>query len=592
MTASSCQDKINENGTCSQTLQCYEPMTCTNNSVCQCGLYEYHDLSSLTCLPQKTYTYPCSVDSNCRVDKYLECQNGACQCISLFPVWSVGFDICIVPRNYSQMCYDQTDCDSSKGLNCKNGDYGDCSCPTSLLNATCDCNRAYGNEYYWDGFTCTVAHDYNQSCSNSMTSYMCKTLTEGTQCLGPSPYKCKCASFQYYNFKTKKCESQLTNSATCPQADACRSDLGLSCPIGVCECDTKIQFWNGTRCVNYYTYNTETCSTDSECKGSLICVSGGTTCNCPSIVSNTKCDCPLRAVGSEFYWNGIICTVANSYEQSCSNSSTSYMCKTLTQGTQCLGPSPYTCICVSLKYYNFQTNKCENQLTNNLTCSQDNACRSDLGLSCTLGVNEIGVCECNATIQFWTGSICNDYYKYNEGSCANDDQCYGNLICKTSGSCNCPLNVLNGNCDCPNRVSGNEYYWNGTVCVLAALYGQSCHTGDYTCQYLTQGTHCVGQCKSCESGWYYEGGSCYKGFRASSCTSTSPASSLAILTSSDLYWLQLITNFPSSSDNSDMFLFGANCFCYNKDTKALDNHDCSHMSNPNHHGVICEYVLV
>jgi hypothetical protein len=309
-------------------------MNCTNQSMCQCGDKEYHEFSSLTCNAQKNHSQSCSIDFNCRVDKYLECKSETCQCISSFPTWSDGYDKCIVPLSYTGYCYAVSDCDTSKSLSC-NGYNGNnnCTCPVNLSNSYCDCTRSIGNEYYWTGTSCTIARGYYQTCTNSLSSYMCKTMTEGTICSGPSPYKCLCPSLQYYRNSTSKCEDQLSNTISCTQTDACRSDLGLSCQVGLCQCDGSIQFWDGTRCVNFYTYNTETCSNDNQCKGTLVCVSGGTTCNCPLSVSNSKCDCPVRAIGSEYYWNGSDCVLAASYGRTCN--SANYTCQTLTELTQC-----------------------------------------------------------------------------------------------------------------------------------------------------------------------------------------------------------------------------------------------------------------
>jgi hypothetical protein len=324
-------------------------MNCTINGTCQCGYREYHNISSLTCIPQKTHLETCSVDYNCRVDKYLECLGGSCQCISSFPTWSDGYDKCIVPVSYSELCYVSTDCDTSKSLVCHDST-DNCTCPKNLSNYTCDCVRKVYNEYYWSGTSCTIARGYNQTCTNSSSTYMCKTMTEGTVCVGPSPYKCKCPSLQYYLFTTSKCESQLSYNIYCPQADACRSDLGLSCQSNLCDCDTTIQFWNGTKCVNLYTYNTGTCSNDNQCRGNLICRTNGTSCNCPSTVTTGSCDCQTRAVGNEYYWNGIDCVIAGAYNQTCYNGN--YTCQTLTELTQC-DTSTDKCTCGPYGVWNY-----------------------------------------------------------------------------------------------------------------------------------------------------------------------------------------------------------------------------------------------
>jgi hypothetical protein len=497
-----CIDKLNENYKCYETYQCLSPMNCTNNGICQCGGNEYHNVSTLSCIAQKTYTESCAVDFNCRVDKYLECRDGSCQCISLFPFWSKRLDKCILPSTYSESCFDTTDCDTSKSLVCNDGS-SNCKCPQNVLINACDCPRNIGNEYYWNGTNCVIAREYSQTCYNASTNYMCKTLTEGTICSGLSLFTCKCSTLQYYRISSKKCENKLSINGSCAQADACRSDLGLSCQTSSCNCDTKTQFWNGTRCITYYTYNSGACSNDNACEGNLICRSSGTSCNCPTSVNIGNCDCP-RIIGNEYYWNGTNCVIARDYSQTCFNSSTNYMCKTLTESTLCIGSSTFTCKCSPLFYYRTSSKKCESQLSIDGLCTQIDACRSDLGLSC-----QAGTCKCDSTTQFWNGTRCIDYYTYNTGTCSSDNDCKGNLICRSSGtSCNCPTTVSNTKCDCPTRIAGGEYYWDGLTCALALDYSQTCYNAstNYMCKTLTESTICSGlstfTCR-CSTLFYY-----------------------------------------------------------------------------------------
>lgn len=318
-------------------------MTCTTNQMCQCGTYEYHYLSSLTCLPQQFFNGPCSVDFNCRGDKYLVCVNSACACISSYPVWSVGYYQCIVPKSYDQYCYANSDCNTALNLICHDGTQN-CTCPTNVNNNYCDCLRLIGNETYWSGSSCVPALSYNQSCSSTSSSYMCKTLTEGTICSGSNPYKCSCPTLQYYNFTIKQCTSQLSNSISCSQTDACRTDLGLSCQSGVCQCNSTIQFWNGTKCINYYTYNGGSCTNSSQCNNavtSLICRTSGTTCNCPTSIGNGLCDCPTRVANNEMYWNLTYCVTAGVHGSSCTSD---YHCQQLTLTLEC-DTTKLKCVC-------------------------------------------------------------------------------------------------------------------------------------------------------------------------------------------------------------------------------------------------------
>ena len=81
---------------------------------------------------------------------------------------------------------------------------------------------------------------------------------------------------------------------------------------------------------------------------------------------------------------------------------------------------------------------------------------------------------------------------YSQGVCSSDSQCdtTAGLICNLGSVCNCPTTLSTGYCDCPNRVSGNEQYWNGAACVSANVYGGSCASGSYMCQILTLSLTC------------------------------------------------------------------------------------------------------
>ena len=108
-----------------------------------------------------------------------------------------------------------------------------------------------------------------------------------------------------------------------------------------------------------------------------------------------------------------------------------------------------------------------------------------------------------------------------------DSQCESNLICRLNGtSCSCPSIVSNNKCDCMTPVTGSEYYYNGTSCVSASSYNQSCQNGNYSCKTLTEHTQCdtvVGVCNCgpyglwnntgcifCPSDWTLYKGSCFR----------------------------------------------------------------------------------
>jgi hypothetical protein len=151
--------------------------------------------------------------------------------------------------------------------------------------------------------------------------------------------------------------------------------LGLTCQSKICKCDTTKKFWNGSNCIDLYSYNMGECLNDDQCEGNLVCKNRNT-CKCPENVNDKKCDCPARSKNNEFFWNGTHCQMAKAYNGACS---IDYMCQTLTEGTIC---STSVCKCPRLKYYNYLNNRCEDKLLENIVCFQKDACRDDLNLSC------------------------------------------------------------------------------------------------------------------------------------------------------------------------------------------------------------------
>lgn len=302
----------------------------------------------------------------------------------------------------------------------------------------------------------------------------------------------ECPALQYYNPYLTCCVNQLLNNQACLETKYCRTDLGLSCQNGKCACNTATQFWNASNCINYYSYNNETCLSSNQCLIPMICNFGTSSCFCPKKVSNATCDCPARTVGNEYFSTGLTCISALSYGNTCS---ANYTCQYLTQNTYCSG----TCSCPTQQYFNTNIKYCINQLTNSDPCSLTTDCRIDLGLSCTAGV-----CSCNTNTQFWNGNNCTNFLKYNTTTCTADSNCEKSLICKkaNSFSCNCPTIVTTGKCDCPVPTINFEYYWNGTYCTSAKYYNESC-TANYQCQSLTQFTSCSGSKCDCSSSQYF-----------------------------------------------------------------------------------------
>lgn len=132
------------------------------------------------------------------------------------------------------------------------------------------------------------------------------------------------------------------------------------------------------------------CLYSYECNSALglSCPLTINTCNCPLNSSSIFCDC-TRDFNNEYYWNGISCQPAVSFNKSCSNVSTSYMCQTLTQGTFCVSSGfGYKCQCSSLQYFDTTQNMCMDKMTYNETCNYNDMCLSTLGLICNAGLCE------------------------------------------------------------------------------------------------------------------------------------------------------------------------------------------------------------
>jgi hypothetical protein len=156
----------------------------------------------MSCNNQTLLNTSCTVSNQCRIDKGLLCQSGTCLCDSSKPVWSSILSQCIKKYNYGETnCTADTDCVSGLQLKCVTNTNSTCNCPNTSQMAMCDCSKTYGNEYYWNGTSCTLALSYGQPCTND---YMCRTLTEGTFCNGT----CTCETNSHFN-SSNYCE-------TCP----------------------------------------------------------------------------------------------------------------------------------------------------------------------------------------------------------------------------------------------------------------------------------------------------------------------------------------------------------------------------------------
>ena len=294
-----------------------------------------------------TINETCSNEIPCRIDFNLECQNSKCQCLPLFPFWSSQQSKCKVFSNYNEACSVQNECDSSKSLVC-NSEPDSCNCPLNITKNYCDCSkRTKDNEFYWDGTLCVSAGDFDEDCSED---YMCKGVTQGTYCDSEEEH-CNCVKSFFFDLDEEICKSKLPYGENCTQIDACVDEVSIYCIDGVCQCDSTYLWLNG-KCSKVLTYNEGSCSSDTQCEGNLICKINTESCECPLKITNNYCDCPTRVKGNEFYWNGLSCAPAIEFERNCLNSNSSYMCQTLTQGTECVLDSNgnFACKCPSTKY--------------------------------------------------------------------------------------------------------------------------------------------------------------------------------------------------------------------------------------------------
>ena len=149
----------------------------------------------------------------------------------------------------------------------------------------------------------------------------------------------------------------------------------MKCVDETCKCDEKWQFWDLLKgmCMDYLTYDAGDCKEDSHCEGNLVCriTSSVNSCECPLSVALNKCDCK-REIGDEWFWGGSDCVPTTGYDRACLNSSTSYECKTLTEGTECIKVgNSFACKCPPTKYFNFDSFKCEDLIGNTTSpCKQ------------------------------------------------------------------------------------------------------------------------------------------------------------------------------------------------------------------------------
>lgn len=85
---------------------------------------------------------------------------------------------------------------------------------------------------------CQPSKLFNETCSGTMSSYMCQTLTQATICNNSgTQYLCQCPYMQYYDPFSNKCKYQQTLNMYCDLSinDMCQTMFGLVCLTGVCK---------------------------------------------------------------------------------------------------------------------------------------------------------------------------------------------------------------------------------------------------------------------------------------------------------------------------------------------------------------------
>ena len=251
------------------------------------------------------------------------------------------------------------------------------SIPILLYSPDCK-PRILNHEKYWNNSSCIDALAYGQICTNLSSKDECQYMTHRTHCGGSKPYKCQCYLSEYFNIVNKTCENLLSINETCTQIDACKTGNCIGPPFK-CQCQS-IEFFN---------------LTTNQCE---IIIAPKTTE--PSITTKTATTVDLQSTclristeGIEM-WNGSNCINALSYGFTCINSN---QCQYLTQNTSCIGPLPNKCQCSLSLYFNYITDKCEDLLSINQSCTQVDGCKTGYCFGVPL------TCQCLSTEYYDTG---------------------------------------------------------------------------------------------------------------------------------------------------------------------------------------------
>lgn len=333
--------------------------------------------------------------------------------------------------------------------------------------------------------------------------------------------KCECinSSTHYFNESSLFCVNKTLNNTECSSSLTCRNDLGLSCILDLCQCDTVTKYWDGTSCVPYKFYS-EACTFQHECSSREYTDCIGGTCVCNSTIkyfdtSLTKCVDKKNESISCFF------------------------------AIECYGDMNCVsgfCLCLDTNthYFNSTYLMCESKTLNNTECASNNTCRSDLGLSC-----ESNLCQCDSLSHYWDSTVCTLYQTYGQ-ACSSSILCdpHKNLVCSST----------NLNCSCNSTM----YYNSSTLsCNHKKSLGEPC-VNDYECNELDRLFCSVvsQECVLCPTRWKLDQDYCY--FNSTSslpwldaenwCSDFNGAL-LSFYDSAELDYFKIVVGSSSISDN-------------------------------------------
>ncbi|UJR24316.1 hypothetical protein I4U23_027283 [Adineta vaga] len=497
---------------------------------------------------------PCKINSDCRQDLGLMCNNYRCGC-AYSHFWSETYKTCERRRMINRTCYNDSECDILANLQCFN-----VTLTNGNIQLQCQCKASLN----WNGLMCTDQQLYHYGC---ISNDNCDT-TRYLYCDASISNKCNCNSSMFWNGEIKggvgtsgTCEYKRTVNQYCyPYDDSWCDDTGpmgqgLKCArysnpygseYGICQCDSN-QFYNGTTslangyCEPHRDYG-KSCVATSNCdfRKNLICTNNLCLCTSGYNYDSTIVVTP----GVTGY-----CTAAATYYDNCTSvikCSTSQ--KLYCDYTTWSLPSVGRCLCNSSTSF-WDGSICADKLTIGGVCTTNTECNSADSLFCSNYTQSIGTCDCDKN-HFWNYT-CIIKQLFNT-SCTSSYVCDDNrgLFCQGTGG------ALFQKCDCFNIsfVWDSLYVTNHSQkCVLKMGHGQSTCFGDLECQdyrYLK----CMNGTCLCNYDLYWDGNVCQdkrnwtvgctntyecRDFSPVNlvCTETSPGSGMkACLCNDSAYW--------------------------------------------------------